>query len=165
MEQLKKGFTLIEILVVVAIVGIVAVTATGLFTYSLRSNQKTRAILEVKQVGDSAMAVMANKIRGAGEIVSPVCPFTKSPTVKITDADGDEVIFSLEGSKIKQEIAGSVSHLTSAGLTIGPLEFSCFEGIPEVVEISFTLKKGSAGDPIHHVSLDFMTSISLRRNY
>jgi len=158
----RRGFTLIEILIAVSIVGIVTVTATGLFTYSLRSNQKTRAILEVKQVGDSAISTMANKIRGAQEIISPACVSTPSEEIyiDIIDADGNGVTFSLEDLDLDRIKMGD-RYLTSEDLEVTACAFKCFEGSPEVVEISFTLGK-NIDDPLQGFELDFMTSVSLR---
>ena len=41
-----RGFTLIEILVSIALIGMVAVTILGLFSASLRNNNASKAVIE-----------------------------------------------------------------------------------------------------------------------
>lgn len=157
-----SGFTLIEILVVMVLVAIVITTAGGLFTYSIRMDQKTRTILDVKQIGDNAMSIMVSKIRTAQEINSPPCDVFPSSADEINfrDNDGNDVVLSLDSDRIILD----GDYLTGTDVFVESLEFSCFEGNQEVIEIDFTLVKGPGDDPQRDVSLDFMTSVSLR-NY
>ena len=167
MERLKvisAGFSLIEILVTVILMGIVAVTATGLFTYALRSNQKTRAILEAKQVGDNAIVAMANKIRQADTEPAICGSTTSSNTITIVIDDVSTTFTCSEGSGITL----NGNNLIGIGTDLKINNAGCFIcyadslGGPAVVEISFTLTKGSGDNPQRDVSLDFMTSVSLR---
>lgn len=164
LKVISAGFSLIEILVTVALVGIVTVTATGLFTYSLRSNQKTRSILEVKQVGDNAISIMANKIRQA-DLEPNICEVSPTAADEITVVNDDvaTVFVCSTGG-----ITSNGNNLIGTDLKIDNADcFICYAddlGGPAVVEISFTLAKRSGTNPQSDVSLDFMTSVSLR-NY
>jgi prepilin-type N-terminal cleavage/methylation domain-containing protein len=166
MEQVKnqRGFTLIEILVAVSLVALIITAAASLFFYSLRNEEKTRAILEVKQVGDNSLEMMANKIRRAKEITSAICDPSPLPSSSLVIVNNDETTstFSCSSGRIKL----NDDFLTSADLTVDcdSFQFTCFAdegGGPEVVEIDFTLDKISA-DPLRSFSLDFKTNVSLR---
>lgn len=157
----RTGFTLIEILVVTALVSVVAATATQIFSQILRSNQKARAILEVKQVGDNALTVIANKIRNA-KTISSVCDVPASNTITIIDSNNTEIDIVCSSAGIA---LGSES-LIGADLTLTNYNscFRCYsyEGSPELVEVGFTLSK--TGEAFEDSELNFSTTVSLR-NY
>jgi len=170
LKSLRPGFTLIEILVVVSLIGIVIATASGIFIYIIRSNQKTRTILGVKQSGDNAMSIMVNKIRQAESEPADICSLgpTFTPADEITVIINDiSNTFTCTSDGITLTQGGVVQELTGTDLRIeGSIDcFTCYAGEfggPAIVEISFILAKGEATNLIGYVSLPFMSSVSLR---
>ncbi len=71
---MRKGFTLVEILVVIGVLGIVGTIIVTIFTRTLKSTNKTQVLLAVKQNGQSTLERLDKEIRNAGEIVclSPI---------------------------------------------------------------------------------------------
>lgn len=68
----NKGFSLVEILVVIAIVGVVGIILTSIFVSSIRGSNKAAFIETIKRNGQSALETMDKNIRNAKKIV---CPF------------------------------------------------------------------------------------------
>jgi len=150
-----QGFTFIELLVTVTIAATVITVASRIFFSSLKGDEKTRAILEVKQVGNQALNLIVQELRAAQ---AAEC---EADSITITDLDGEETTFSCNYSSGRLVQDGE-RNLTGADLEISSCQFSFLEGDPETVEISFTLSKRSS--IWQSYSLDFRTTV-LMRNY
>lgn len=68
---MKKGFTLAEILVVMAIVAIVGTILVAIFTATLRGSSKSQMLSVIKQNGQAVLENMDKLIRGADSVVCP----------------------------------------------------------------------------------------------
>lgn len=68
---MKKGFTLVEVLVVIAIVSIMGVLLTEIFFRSLRGGNKANLISSLKQNGQSVLDTMDKSIRNSDLVVCP----------------------------------------------------------------------------------------------
>ena len=69
-EKLKKsGFTLVELIVVVALMGILGLIFTNTLIQTLRGQNKVKVINEVKQNGQTILDRLTNDIRQAEKIV------------------------------------------------------------------------------------------------
>ena len=72
----QKGFTLVEMLVVIAILGVFGTLILVIFTRTLRGGGKTQIIEAIKQNGQSVLEVMDKSVRNADQIF---CPSVASP--------------------------------------------------------------------------------------
>lgn len=66
---MKNGFTLVEMLVVISVLGIAGVLILNIFTSSLRGSNKTQIIGVIKQNGQAVLENMDKTIRGADNVV------------------------------------------------------------------------------------------------
>lgn len=66
--QLTRGFTLVEILVVIAIMAIMGLILTEVFIRSLRGGNKAEVLAILKQNGQSVLENMDKNIRGSDSI-------------------------------------------------------------------------------------------------
>lgn len=69
----KRGFTLIEIVVVLGIMSIVGLFLTQIFFSTIRGSSKSQITSVIKQNGQAALEAMDKTIRGADRVVE-VCP-------------------------------------------------------------------------------------------
>ncbi|MBU0999843.1 prepilin-type N-terminal cleavage/methylation domain-containing protein [Patescibacteria group bacterium] len=76
----KKGFTLVEILVVIVIVAIVGTIMVVIFSNTLRGSNKSQILSIIKQNGQSVLENMDKTIRGADNLL---CPTGTDPDVTI----------------------------------------------------------------------------------
>ena len=173
----KTGFTLIELIVMIGILGVIVIAGSGLFLTLLRSSVKTRALVEVKQSGSYAMEVMSRMIRNAQTLVAyeqagetKVCETNMTKLVIKNPDDGETEFICWLGDPTGGEdnmIASNSSSLTSRRVKLDACRFDCYpgqEGLnPDRVEINFTLSQlGEASRPEEKTDLDFSTEISLR---
>ncbi|MBI3955622.1 type II secretion system protein, partial [Candidatus Gottesmanbacteria bacterium] len=169
------GFSMIELLVVVALIGIIGTITTQVFILALQTQVKSEIIKEVKQNGDYALSVMESMVRNSTDILSISCNETSSQ-LTIQNPDGFNTVFDCTGSNISS-ISGSESILptpTGAPLTNSKVKVSSctFRVIcptppinPKYVYIEYTVSQAGAGTgPKDTSSLNYQTTVSLR-NY
>jgi prepilin-type N-terminal cleavage/methylation domain-containing protein len=151
----KSGYTLIEILIVIGILGIVAVIGSNMFFAILRNTAKSQILAEVKQNGNYALSVMSRMIRNARSI--DACP---GDSITLTNPDRETTTFSCEGARVA---SNSGVFLTSDKVLSSACNFSCAGTTPETVTVSFTLTQASDEERIEEkATLDFRTTVSLR---
>lgn len=164
----KAGFTLIEALIAVTLTVMVIVSAIQIFSLVLRNNQKTRAIIQTKQTGDHALAVISTNIRNSRQIVSDCSAAGYiSSSLIIEDSLGSQITISCTANGITYAsnilVDGARENIT----LINPGAcFTCYSGnglSPDIVLAKFTLQKNK-NDKLIGAELDFSTSVSLR-NY
>lgn len=151
----QKGFTLIEVLVVIFLLGVVMAIGVNLFFSILKGGSKAEIVKEVKQNGDYAISVMERMTRNAQ---SASCSDSSSVTIK--NPDGWTTTFVCEDGRIA---SNSGTYLTSESVTATGCTFSCGGTTPEVVTISFTLsQKGTPVRVEERATANFQTKVSLR---
>lgn len=170
----KNGFTLIEIIVVIGILGIILLMGSNLFFSILRSSTKTRILQLVKQNGDYAISVMGRMIRNARSVSG------NGSSITILNPDGKTTTFNCCGASPNFLIAsesGGLScenaRLTSSEVKVNNCSiFTVTSGEPgvrpAVVKINFNLSQVSQAEvtprPEEQASVSFQTTVSLR-NY
>lgn len=179
---MKKGFTLLEILISITIAGAVGVLIAQVFFTTARSNTKTELLKDVKQNGEYAMGIMERMIRSALRVES-TCSETGTTlsTIEILNPNGDITTFGcfLDPDANVTRIAstsatGVMEYLTSSNITIGgdtcadtdnSLSFVCtsYPDQPSKVTISFSLSQlGTPTDQFERASVLFQTTAAPR---
>lgn len=92
---MSKGFTLIETLITIAVIGVVSFILTDLLTRNLRGNTKTEIVGSIKQNGQSALNTIDQAIRFASSITC-VDPDGKTLTLQTKDNRFVRFKFSLQ---------------------------------------------------------------------
>lgn len=67
----QKGFTLVEVLVAIALLSIFGVLIVTIFTRTLKGGNKTQIITAIKQNGQSVLEIMDKTIRNSDDVVCP----------------------------------------------------------------------------------------------
>jgi prepilin-type N-terminal cleavage/methylation domain-containing protein len=166
--KLKSGFTLIEILVSLGILGIVAVIGSQMFFAILKGSTKSRVLSEVKQNGNYALSVMSRMVRNARSI--PGCSGTSSNSLSIVSPDKEITEFKCADEKIASKSASAPPKHPPFDLTGDQVRvvdcgavFTCDPTVtPNLVTISFTLIPTTGTKIEETVEVEFKTTISLR---
>lgn len=86
---MKKGFTLVEMLVVLAVLSLVGVMVVTIFSRSLRGANKSQILSSIKQNGQTILENMDKTIRGADSLVC------------ISENPGSTIVIEREGIYIR----------------------------------------------------------------
>ncbi len=172
-----KGFTIIEIVVVVGILGIIAAMGTNMFFTVIKGSTKSKNLITVKQNGDYALSVIGRMIRNSQEIITnsdgQICEngMTK---IKLRNFDSGETEFEFfdsdgDPSNGYDYVASNSSRLTSDQIRVTDGAFDCSsvgEFHPQAVIIRFTLDQNitTTPRPEEEASVDFRTTVEVR-NY
>ena len=117
MKRGQKGFTLVEVLVVVAILGVIAVplayTTITLLTNPARSNDENVVLQQVRNVGDwISRDVQTSRSVTASDPPSGF-PLTLQIPVDSEEANDLLIQYFFAGAKLKRQVYDSLGTLTS----------------------------------------------------
>ena len=169
----NKGFTLIELMVVVTLISIMGIMTTQILIINIRSQKKSEIIKEVKQNGDFALSVMENMVRNANDIVTASCN-TNTNQFAILNQDGFSTTFDCsDGLQIASRSADYPTGnplenypLTSTKVSLEACNFRIVCPTPPLsakyVFINFSLKQAGGVSVEDTAKSDFQTTISLR---
>src|SRR3989344_66749 len=168
----NKAFTLIELVVVVAILGGLSVAISRIFFANLKGAQTTQSLIELRQSGDSAMLNISKRLRNARKITDPSnCnpPITatsisfssRDPSVPASSGATVPVTISCDSSTIKVSVDGVESTIVAGNISMISCSFTCNQtpGSPPRVDISYTLNDIETSS-----TLDFNSTVTFR-NY
>lgn len=142
-----RGFTLVELLLYVALTGILLTSVSLTYYVVLRSRVKGETVSDVESVGRMALERMGSAIRNANAITSPTTGSTQATlTLSVPDSAKNPTVFSLSsGVLMIQEGAGAAVALTPARITVGSLTFANYgaSGTEGVIRTQFTLTRNT----------------------
>ncbi len=173
----NNGFTLIETLMVVFLMGIVLVAGGNMFFGIMKGASKVEVEREIKQNGEYALGIMERMIKNSRSVL--VCNSIDN-ILEIENPDYFSTAFHIINDSGVDRIASSSASpasdlfLTGDNVNVSDLVFTCTTdpvGSPDEddirrVDINFTItpKGVIAGEvpPEMYAKIDFKTSISLR---
>jgi type IV pilus assembly protein PilA len=86
LKRIRGGFTLIELMIVVAIIGILAAVAIPAFMKNARKAKTTEATTNVKKLYDGARSYYEEEMNARGSIVPLAKQFPTQPTTTVAPA-------------------------------------------------------------------------------
>ncbi len=176
--QSKKGFTLIEVLVSVAVFSIVMLIATSAVFTIVNANKKSHSIKSVMTNLNFALESMMREIRmggsyecldGGGGVIT--CPVDGTSTFGFTTQDGSYIVYSVRahpdvaGNGIRQDKTKdgqtSEEYITSDEVMIdnGGIKFYVIDGDQPRVLITVS---GSAGKDDEMSRFNIQTTVTKR---
>lgn len=160
----SSGFTYLELLVSVVLLGIIAVGASSLFLSLIRGGGKVNVGTVVKQNGQAALSAMEVLIRNSDEVSS--CFTGGTSSIQLVGKDGGETQLAC----IDDYIASNSARMTSEEVEVVNCSFACDTDTPTtttspLVTVNFTLKqKGTPSEKYEQAEVQFSTAVVVR-NY
>lgn len=178
MNYTEKGFTLIEILTVTAILVVVSTIISGVVYTTLRATNKTRITSAVAQNGSYALSIISNIVISSTNVTqvngTSVSNCTTSPsgtsitlsridggstTLACTNVNGIYTIASNGASLIDNNIV----QIKNGSCTITCMQPSNNSYATPLIQVAFTVgDKGTTPAFENIASSDFNTSITMR---
>ncbi len=172
----KKGFTLVEMIIYIALVGIISVILFGILLFIIRVNNKIIALSRVNSNAYSTMERMTYEIINSQYIYIPTSNFVNynpdlsagnqlSLATEIDSLANEEINyidFYLENDALFIKEEGSVPiALNSSDVQITKLEFSYFKNDQrESVQVNMTIKANNSSLSDSEVNL--INTVTLR---
>jgi len=168
-----EGFTLMEILIYIAVLAMIFLAVSGFLTWTTKSGAKARAIREVADNARRAMEIMTNEIRGAAGLYGPTsAPGQLSLETRNylpADETSTYIDFYLCGEAtsticFKKESQNPVA-ITSDRVRVSNLKFFQLSTTIPSIQISLNIDyKTSAQSAEYQASINATSTASLR-NY
>ncbi len=177
----ELGFTLVELLAVIMVIGVISGVAGAIIISSLVGTNKTNALESVRQNGNYALLQITKQVgfsrnfygvsTGGTNYIADCTVASVSPTpvpvrysfLKIVGNDGVTIVFSCEKEAIS---SNGVSLIDATAVKTTSCFFSCTQDnsfLPPTIGISFTLSQAKAGNFIENTtSIPFNSSVTLR---
>jgi competence protein ComGC len=165
--QNRPGFTLVEMLLYTAIVGVILLSISVFLSIMLEARVKGQVIAEVGQVGVQAVQIFEQTARNSVAINSPAAG-TSGVSASLVLAEGakNPTVFDMAGGIIRIKEGGSAAvNITSSKLTATGLSFTNLSasGTAGTLRIQFTLTyKNPSSRNEYNYSKTFYGSASLR---
>lgn len=153
----KNGFSLIELLAVVAIASILSLTAVQVLLKSQLRGTQAEAINRLRQEGESLLDQFTYQVRNA---VAAEC-LTGGTQLQLEAKDGGVIQYTLQDSAI----ASNSSQLSSGDVQANDLLFVCSDDANSkgtLVEIQFDLTSPSLDNALEDFEQSFATNVYLR---
>ena len=165
--MMKKGFTLIEMLLYLSILSVVVLALSSFLFLAYNSRVKATVIAEIEQQGNQTMSIITQNIRNAQSITTPSSGSSASSlTLSEYSAPLSPTVFAQTGNIMQitegsnAAIAISSNRVVVSGLTFQNLSRA---STPGVIRIQFTLNHVNPSNIGQYIySKTFTSSASLR---
>ena len=168
-----KGFTLVELVLVLGILGILLPAVFSLFVANLRAQTKVLILQDVKRNGDTALDTIEILVKAKAKSIeqqdgTPVCTTsgsTYSGDLYFVDDAGNRFMFNQSNNRIASESAAT-DYLTTNKVSVSSFEMSCDRSslfVAPLISISFTIDQAQTTSRAEEsASLQYQTKIRLR---
>ncbi len=166
--NIKKGFTLVELLLYIAISSVILLVTTSFLSALLESRVKNQTILEVESQGAQVMQMINQTLRNSATINSPATS-TSAATLSVDTytATNNPTVFDISAGVIRiKEGTGVVVPLTNSRVTVSALTFQNLSraSTPGTVRATFTITYiNSSGRNEYNFTKTFTGSGTLRQ--
>jgi len=167
-NKTQRGFTLLELLLYLAIVSLIVGSLSAFLIFSFQMRIKNQTIAEVEQQGKQVMQLIMQTARNAEAINSPAISATStSVSFDVVTASKDPTVFSLSGNALRiQEGTSSAVVLTNSRVSASGLQIYNVSrtGTPGIIRIQFILSSvNPTGRDEYTYSKTFYASAALRQ--
>jgi len=169
-----KGFTLVELIVVVAAMGVIMITVTTITVNSFRARNRVESLTELEQSGDVLINSLKNNVFNSTKvgIDCQLDPLGSGSTLTVTNMNDGEVtnLVCYQNNKIASESAKGKMLLTATNYVPDCFNFARCETTPDNSQISkvnfnFSLTKYNGdGEDVSETatSKNFNSSVTVR---
>jgi prepilin-type N-terminal cleavage/methylation domain-containing protein len=145
-----KGFTMVELVIVIVLIGIIAMTASLLIGQSAQTYQKEDNYAAITNQGRLALEEMAREIRMIRSPSDITSSCASTTALNFTDTNGSLIAYSFSGSTLSAGAPSLADNLTFFAITYYDKNGLATTSCPAVwtVTINLTATQGSDSLPM-----------------
>ncbi len=169
MQKNNKGFTLVELLVVIGLLGISIGVTNDILTSLVRSYSKTQVKNELEQQANFLGLKLEREIRSANDIVTPAGSYS---SLTIQKSDNTTVIYSLSSEVMNITYPGPSTFPVTSKTGTGGVKVECPGGCftvsgttPKTVTINITMTPATGSGATFTGSATINTTVTVRNSY
>lgn len=167
----QQGFTLVEMLAVIAIFVVIGSVIMSILVSSYRTSNKSNVIAIIQQNGNYALSQMAKTLRNARGLVDPLpcSPSVTQSSITILTSDNQQVTFLCNSGSPATIASNGASLLDTGQVALSSCSFTCSQetssDLPFIL-IDFSLTQKSASTLAEQLAsksaVEFRTSVGIR---
>jgi len=164
--QPNQGFTLVEMIVYIAIIGIVLVSFINFIISIMNAQAKTYSVQEVQSNGRMVLSLIVPRIRMADDVTSPTeGNFANTLVLNMPNPNPDLIFTVSSGVLTMAEGVGTPVAVTSNKVNVSNLTFTNLSqpGRRDNIKIELTIEYNNTEDVEYQYDQSWRTSVSLRR--
>ena len=168
---MRKGFTLVEILIYIAVLAIIIAAVSSFILWQISSGAKSRAIREARYNAERALLIMTQEIREAKSVYTPTATSTQlsleiSHSLPAGETSAFVDFFLCGAGKttlcVKRESEDALV-LTSDRVEVSQLEFLQISTTTPSIQINLKMNYKNPQDrPEYRASINITSTFSLR---
>lgn len=120
---MKKGFSLIELMVAISIFAVIGVLTTSAVSLTLRTSKKSDSLVRVRENVSYAFSIIERQIRGADSIEN--CDGSELSVLNYLTSENIITDFSCENIGEAGYIASGSARITSSDVAVVSCSFVC----------------------------------------
>ncbi len=159
---LKRGFSLIELIVVIGLLSLLILAISSTMLMSIISSNRIRTTTKVKQAGGYAIGQIQSMVRSSKSIT--LCDGA-TPTISFVGQDGGTTNILTEDDGTNLRIASNSGvYLTPSNMETSAFSITCEpnETEPSLIKFAFDLQDTRSVSGTQNPTLHFETSVSIR---
>lgn len=166
-NQITKGFTLLELVLSIALVSLLVGIISIFFTTMTRTQTKNQTILEVEGQGVAAMQIITQTIRNAISVNTPISGSSAaSLSLAVSNTAKNPTIFDVSENALRiKEGSAAPTPLTNSRIAVSGLTFQNLSA-PDtsgIIRVTFTLSYVNPNNTSEYdYSKTFIGSASLK---
>ncbi len=160
-----KGYSLIEVIIAVALLSLLSLTATSILMVSLQAEKRNAAISAVDREANFALYQISQAVRNATVINTPSTSATSSTLSLQVAGSASPVIFALSGNTLTENTGSGASQLTTGDVKVTQFSVSnlSVSGTDGSFRVVLTLSAANpAGTSYQNFSRTYYATVTLR---
>lgn len=152
----QAGYTLVELLTVIAITGVLSLAAVSILLQGQLRSSQAEGIAKIRQEGGYALDAMAYELRNG---LDATC--LSEQELAVITRDGRTITYALQDTALTSDSAA----LTTEDTTVQSLTFTCEPSTSTagtLVRVNFVMTTPELARTITDFSQDFATSVYVR---
>lgn len=136
-KNINKGFSLVEILIVITIFAVIGLLSTRSVFLTLRGAKKSDSLVRVRENVNYSLSIIERQLRNSESVT---CPNPSTNILNYVSLEGTATTFSCVTAGTDKYIASGSARLTSSDIIVSSCAFTCTVGVNTPPSVKITVE-------------------------